>query len=72
MALLLTPVIRRQALEKPRILAVLAFVAVLLTTLVLTSGVLKEYQVARLTTYTRQNQEITTEAEASLASWSTR
>ena len=48
----------------PRVLAVLALAAVLLTTLVLTSGVLKEYQVARLTTYTRQNQEITTEAEA--------
>jgi len=50
---------------QPRILGVLALGAVLLTTLVLTSGVLQDYQVARLTSYTRQNQAITTKAEAS-------
>ena len=33
------------------------------TTLVLTSGVLKEYQVARLTTYVRQDQEATSEKD---------
>ena len=49
---------------RPRILGALAVLAVLITTLVLTSGVLKEYQVDRLTTYTRQDQEVTTEAEA--------
>jgi rod shape determining protein RodA len=46
---------------RPRILGVLAVGAVLFTTLVLTSGVLKEYQVARLTTFVSQDQEITTE-----------
>jgi rod shape determining protein RodA len=46
-----------------RILAGLALAAIIGTTLVLTSGVLKEYQVARLTTYVRQEQEATTESE---------
>ena len=41
---------------RPRVLGVLAVAAILGTTLVLTSGVLKEYQVARLTTYVRQDQ----------------
>ncbi len=40
-----------------RILGGLALAAILGTTLVLTSGVLKEYQVARLTTYLGQDQE---------------
>ena len=42
---------------KPRLLGALALLAVLFTTLVLTSGVLQDYQVARLTTYVRQDQE---------------
>ncbi|MEO6628452.1 MAG: rod shape-determining protein RodA [Aquihabitans sp.] len=41
---------------RPRVLGVLAVAAILGTTLVLTSGLLKEYQVARLTTYVRQDQ----------------
>jgi rod shape determining protein RodA len=44
---------------RPRVLGVLAVAAVLVTTLVLTSGLLKEYQVARLTTYVRQDQRAT-------------
>ena len=48
---------------RPRVLGVLALGAVVVTTLVLTSGVLKEYQVARLTTYVRQDQEITSERD---------
>lgn len=39
---------------RPRLLGVLALGAVVVTTLVLTSGVLKDYQVARLTTYVRR------------------
>jgi rod shape determining protein RodA len=42
---------------RPRVLGVLAVGAVVLTTLVLTSGVLKDYQVARLTNYVRQDQD---------------
>jgi cell division protein FtsW (lipid II flippase) len=38
----------------------LALGAVVVTTLVLTSGVLKEYQVARLTTYVRQDRDAAT------------
>lgn len=49
---------------RPRILGGLAIAAVLATTLVLTSGVLKEYQVARLTTFVEQDREITNEDEA--------
>jgi rod shape determining protein RodA len=48
---------------RPRVLGVLALGAVVVTTLVLTSGVLKEYQVARLTTYVRQDQEVTSERD---------
>ncbi len=48
---------------RPRVLGVLAVGAVLLTTLVLTSGVLKEYQVARLTTYVRQEQAAVSEVD---------
>jgi rod shape determining protein RodA len=46
-----------------RILAGLALAAIVGTTLVMTSGVLKEYQVARLTTYVRQEERATTESE---------
>jgi rod shape determining protein RodA len=46
---------------RPRILGALALAAVLATTLILTSGVLKEYQVARLTTFTSQDQASTKE-----------
>lgn len=49
---------------RPRILGVLAVVAVLGTTLILTSGVLQDYQVSRLTTYVRQDETVTTKAEA--------
>ena len=49
---------------RPRVLGMIAVGAVLMTTLVLTSGVLKEYQVARLTTYVRQDQAVTSEQEA--------
>lgn len=48
---------------RPRVLAVLAVGAVILTTLVLTSGVLKEYQVARLTTFVSQDREATSERD---------
>lgn len=48
---------------RPRVLGVLALGAVVFTTLVLTSGVLKEYQVARLTTYVRQDQQATSERD---------
>ena len=48
---------------RPRLLGVLALGAVVVTTLVLTSGVLKAYQVARLTTYVRQDQAATSERE---------
>jgi rod shape determining protein RodA len=48
---------------RPRVLGVLALGAVVVTTLVLTSGVLKEYQVARLTTYVRQDQAVTSERD---------
>jgi rod shape determining protein RodA len=48
---------------RPRILGGLALAAILGTTLVLTSGVLKEYQVARLTTYLGQDQAATTEID---------
>jgi rod shape determining protein RodA len=41
---------------RPRILGALALAAVLATTLILTSGVLKEYQKSRLTTFTSQDQ----------------
>lgn len=51
---------------QPRILGLLAVGAVLMTTLVLTSGVLEDYQRARLTTYTQQDREATTEAEEKL------
>lgn len=43
-----------------RILGGLALAAILGTTLVLTSGVLKEYQVARLTTFVGQDEQATT------------
>lgn len=43
-----------------RIMAGLALAAILGTTVVLTSGVLKEYQVARLTTYVRQDETAAT------------
>ncbi|MCB0959991.1 MAG: rod shape-determining protein RodA [Acidimicrobiales bacterium] len=46
-----------------RIMAGLAIAAILGTTLVLTSGVLKDYQVARLTTYVRQDETATTDTE---------
>ena len=46
-----------------RILGGLALAAVLGTTLVLTSGVLKDYQVARLTTYVRQDETATTQID---------
>ncbi|WP_426572169.1 FtsW/RodA/SpoVE family cell cycle protein [Aquihabitans sp. McL0605] len=45
---------------RPRILGGLALAAVLGTTIVLTSGLLKEYQVARLTTYVRQDETAVT------------
>ena len=41
---------------RPRILGVLAVAAILGTALILTSGVLKEYQVARLTTFIDQDE----------------
>lgn len=40
---------------RPRILGALAVLAILGTALVLSSGILKDYQVARLTTYVRQD-----------------
>jgi len=46
-----------------RILAGLALAAVLGSTLVLTSGVLKDYQVARLTTYVRQDETAVTKID---------
>lgn len=46
-----------------RILGALALAAILGTTLVLTSGVLKDYQVARLTTYVRQDEKAATEID---------
>jgi rod shape determining protein RodA len=46
-----------------RIMGGLAVAAILGTTLVLTSGVLKEYQVARLTTYVRQDETAATEID---------
>ena len=46
-----------------RILAGLALAAVIGTTVVLTSGVLKDYQVARLTTYVRQDETASTEID---------
>ncbi|MCB1031188.1 MAG: rod shape-determining protein RodA [Acidimicrobiales bacterium] len=46
-----------------RILGGLALAAILGTTLVLSSGLLKEYQVARLTTYVRQDQQAKTETD---------
>jgi rod shape determining protein RodA len=46
-----------------RVLGGLALAAILGTTIVLTSGLLKEYQVARLTTYVRQDQTAATEIE---------
>jgi rod shape determining protein RodA len=46
-----------------RILAGLALAAILGTTLVLTSGVLKDYQVARLTTYVRQDETAVTKID---------
>ena len=49
---------------RPRILGVLAVVAVLGTTLILTSGLLEGYQVARLTTYVSQDETVTTKAES--------
>jgi rod shape determining protein RodA len=49
---------------RPLLLGGLAIAGVLLTTLVLTSGMLQDYQVARLTTYTRQEQAITSKEEA--------
>ncbi len=48
----------------PRILGLLAVAAVLVTTLVLTSGVLENYQQARITTYANQDREVTSEDEA--------
>jgi rod shape determining protein RodA len=48
---------------RPRILGGLALAAIIGTTIVLTSGVLKEYQVARLTTYLGQDQAATTEID---------
>jgi len=46
-----------------RILGGLALAAILGTTLVLTSGVLKDYQVARLTTYVRQDETAVTKID---------
>ncbi len=43
---------------RPRLLGILAVLAVVGTTVILTSGVLKEYQVNRLTTYVRQDQPV--------------
>ncbi|MCU1496305.1 MAG: rod shape-determining protein RodA [Acidimicrobiales bacterium] len=51
---------------RPRILGLLALAAIVGTTLILTSGVLKEYQVARLTTYVRQDQAATSAGEEKL------
>ena len=48
---------------RPRVLGLLAVGAVLATTLILTSGVLKDYQVARLTTYVRQDQTAVSEQD---------
>lgn len=49
---------------KPRLLGLLALGAVLLTTLVLTSGALKQYQIDRLTSYAKQDQAAQSEDEA--------
>ncbi|MCB1038408.1 MAG: FtsW/RodA/SpoVE family cell cycle protein, partial [Acidimicrobiales bacterium] len=46
-----------------RILGGLAVAAILGTTVVLTSGLLKEYQVNRLTTYVRQDEAATTDSD---------
>ncbi len=43
---------------RPRVLGLLAVLAIAGTTVILTSGVLKDYQVARLTTYVRQDQPV--------------
>jgi rod shape determining protein RodA len=48
---------------RPRILGALALVAIVGTTVVLTSGLLKEYQVARLTTYVRQDETAATKID---------
>lgn len=48
---------------RPRILGGLALAAILGTTIVLTSGLLKDYQVARLTTYVKQDQTASTPIE---------
>ena len=48
---------------QPRILGVLAVAAAVAMTLILTSGVLKDYQVSRLTTYVRQDQPTSTPDE---------
>lgn len=49
---------------KPRLLGLLTVGAVLLTTLLLTSGALKQYQVDRLTSYAKQDQVAQSEEEA--------
>ncbi|QXC62722.1 rod shape-determining protein RodA [Aquihabitans sp. G128] len=51
---------------RPRILGLLALAAIVGTTLILTSGVLKDYQVARLTTYVKQDQVATSKADRDL------
>lgn len=48
---------------RPRILGGLALAAVLGTTLLLTSGALKDYQVARFTTYLGQDQAVSSDLE---------
>ena len=48
---------------RPRILGGLALAAVLGTTLLLTSGALKDYQVARFTTYLGQDQTVSSDLE---------
>lgn len=51
---------------RPRILGLLAIGAALMVALVLTSGVLKQYQIDRLTSYARQDQVARTEDEAKI------
>lgn len=51
---------------RTRILGLLALAGVLIVVLVLTSGALKQYQIDRLTTYTKQDQAVRTDEEAAI------
>lgn len=49
-----------------RVLGLLALVGALIVVLVLTSGALKQYQIDRLTSYAKQDQEVTSDEEAAI------